>query len=310
MERDLRVIRKKRAERDRARDRALGIPSPISPAKEGKDISQQSNDGSVGNATAVQDTAQNPISQGEDMLLARDHGESSALSLPENLQGKVNEGEVIGTGQGMPQDSENSAGLAITIPPDSTTSAQSQPNNVEKQPETAPSVPETSLDIPDAADLDFESMFTDTDLVNGDDAMNFDDLSFSMDTNVMNQDILNNTALQNTTLGDADITNLPSTSNEDINSLLPGLENYVNADTTDFSNIGMPSTSTQPENTQGAAVAATTTGMPPASSNPAEPAPADTSFDDLFGMDFDMNAAGGDEMGDGTLGDFEDFNWD
>lgn len=304
MERDLRLIRKKRAERDRERDRALGIPSPSSLAKEMNDTAQLNDIMSAGNASAVQNTTQGQESKGGDVLLVADHGEPNALNLQEDSQRKLSEGEVIGTGQGMPQDSENSAGLAITMPSDVTTDAQGQPNNASKQPENAPSAPEASSDMPDAADLDFESMFNDTDLVGGDDAMNFEDLGFSMDA-TMNQDILNNSTLQDTNMSNADMTNLVSTSNEDINSLLPGLENYVNAGT-DFSSIGMPTTSTQPENSRGAPVANMGTSAPHA----AEPVPGDTNFDDFFGVNFEMNATGGDEMGDTTLGDFDDFQWD
>ena len=304
MERDLRLIRKKRAERDRERDRALGIPSPSSLAKEMNDTAQLNDNMSAGNASAVQNTTQGQESKGGDVLLVADHGEPNALNLQEDSQRKLSEGEVIGTGQGMPQDSENSAGLAITMPSDVTTDARGQPNNASKRPENTPSAPEASSDMLDAADLDFESMFNDTDLVGGDDAMNFEDLGFSMDA-TMNQDILNNSTLQDTNMSNADMTNLVSTSNEDINSLLPGLENYVNAGT-DFSSIGMPATSTQPENSRGAPVANMGTSAP----NAAEPVPGDTNFDDFFGVNFEMNATGGDEMGDTTLGDFDDFQWD
>ena len=303
MERDLRLIRKKRAERDRERDRALGIPSPSSLAKEMNDTAQLNDNMSAGNASAVQNTTQGQESKGGDVLLVADHGEPNALNLQEDSQRKLSEGEVIGTGQGMPQDSENSAGLAITMPSDVTTDARGQPNNASKRPENTPSAPEASSDMPDAADLDFESMFNDTDL-GGDDAMNFEDLGFSMDA-TMNQDILNNSTLQDTNMSNADMTNLVSTSNEDINSLLPGLENYVNAGT-DFSSIGMPAASTQPENSRGAPVANMGTSAP----NAAEPVPGDTNFDDFFGVNFEMNATGGDEMGDTTLGDFDDFQWD
>ena len=268
------------------------------------DTAQLNNDMSAGNASTIQNTTQGQESKGGDVLLVRDHGEPNALNLQEDSQRKLSEGEVIGAGQGMPQDSENSAGLAITMPSDVTTNAQAQPNNANKQPENVSSAPEASLDMPDAADLDFESMFNDTDLVGGGDAMNIEDLRFSMDA-TMNQDILNNNTLQDTNMSNAGMTNLASTSNEDINSQLPGLENYVYAGT-DSSSIGMPATSTQPENSQGAPVANMGAFIP----NAAEPVPADTNFDDFFGVNFEMNATGGDEMGEATLGDFDDFQWD
>jgi hypothetical protein len=300
MERDLRLIRKKRGERDRERDRALGIPSPGSPAKAINNTNQQNIDASNGKASAVQ--MQGP--DGEDLLIVGGSAKADPLNLQEGSQGKTSEGEVIGTEQGMPQDSENSAGLAITMPSDTITTTDNQANSTENQPEDAPPAPEASLDLPDASDLDFESMFNDTDLVGGND-INFEDIGFTMDA-TMNQDILNNNTLLDTNMSNTDITNLASTSNEDINSLLPGLENFVNGDT-DFSNISMPATSTQPEITQGAPVA----NMGASTSNPAETIPADsTNFDELFGVNFELDTAGGDEMGDGTLGDFDDFQWD
>ena len=300
MERDLRLIRKKRAERDRERDRALGMPSPSSPAKAINDTNQQNVDASNGSASAVR--MEGP--DGEDQLIVGDSAKADPLILQEGSQGKISEGEVIGTEQGMPQDSENSAGLAITMPSDTITTTDNQANSAEKQPSDAPPAHEASLDLPDASDLDFESMFNDTELVGGDD-INFEDIGFSMDA-TMNHDILNNNTLLDTNMSNADITNLASTSNEDINSLLPGLENFVNADT-DFSNISMPATSNQPENREGAPVA----NMGASTSNPVETVPADTStFDELFGVNFEMDTNGGDEMGDGTLGDFDDFQWD
>lgn len=300
MERDLRLIRKKRAERDRERDRALGIPSPSSPAKAINDTNQQNVDASNGSASAVRMEE----SDGEDRLIVGDSAKADPLILQEGSQGKISEGEVIGTEQGMPQDSENSAGLAITMPSDMIATTDNQANSAEKQSSDAPPAHEASLDLPDASDLDFESMFNDTELVGGDD-INFEDIGFSMDA-TMNHDILNNSTLLDTNMSNADMTNLASTSNEDINSLLPGLENFVNADT-DFSNISMPATSNQPENTEGAPVA----NMGASTSNPVETIPADTStFDELFGVNFELDTNRGDEMGDGTLGDFDDFQWD
>ncbi|KAL2048352.1 hypothetical protein N7G274_000263 [Stereocaulon virgatum] len=300
MERDLRLIRKKRAERDRERDRALGIPSPSSPAKAINDNHQQNVDASNGKASAAQ--MQGP--DGEDLLIAGDSAKANPLGLHDGSQGKTSEGEVIGAEQGMPQDSENSVGLAITMPSDTITTTDNQANSTENQPEDVPPAPEASLDLPDASDLDFESMFNDTDLVGGND-INFEDIGFPMDAAV-NQDILNNNTLLDTNMSNTDITNLASTSNEDINSSLPGLGNFVNADT-DFSNINMPATSTQPEIAQGAPVA----NMGASTSNPAKTIPADTTnFEELFGVNFELDTAGGDEMGDGTLGDFDDFQWD
>lgn len=102
------------------------------------------------------------------------------------------------------------------------------------------------------------------------------------------------------------MTNLATTTNEDLDSLLPGVENYLNADT-DFSSISVPAASSLPETTQG--TVATTTGA--TTQNPAEATVGETSFDDnFFGLgDFDMGGTGGEDLGDGGLVDFDEFDW-
>ena len=298
MERDLRNIRKKRAERDRARDRANGIPSPGALAKEAEEADQQAN------ASALEDAAQaRVLGEGEETLMD-EHG---------NLIAKADEDKVIGTGQGMPQDSENSAGLAITMSTDTATNGQDQPKHEDQQPADAMNASDAMMDTSDAANVEFfESMFND-DLVSADDTLNFGDFGFSMDTNT-NQTLNNDSTLQNSSLPNVDLNNIASTSNEDINSLLPGLENYVTG--SDFSNINIPATSAQPDTNQATTATNTTTNV----ASSAAPAPdatgvtttvADNSTldDSFFDFNFDMNNNGGDEMGDGTLDDFESFDW-
>ena len=298
MERDLRNIRKKRAERDRARDRANGIPSPGALAREAEELAQQAN------ASAFEDTAQGQV-PGE--------GEETLMDENGDLITKTDDDKVIGTGQGMPQDSSNSAGLAITLPSDPSSKDLDQPQASDQQP----------IDELNASDMMytsdpvnvefFESMFND-DMTSADDTLNFGGFAFPTDTtNNTNQALNNNdNTLQNSALTNVDLT---STSNEDINSLLPGLENYVTG--SDFSNINIPantSTTQQPDANQGTA---TTTNLP----TNAPPAPAadatgattaDTSTldDSFFDFNFDMNNNGGDEMmANGTLDDFDNFDW-
>ena len=293
MERDLRNIRKKRAERDRARDRANGIPSPGALAKEAEEADQQAN------VSALEDAAQaHVLGEGEETLMD-EHG---------NLVAKADEDKVIGTGQGMPQDSENSAGLAITMSSDTATNGQDQSKNEDQQPGDGMNASDAMMDTSDAANVEFfESMFND-DLVSADDTLNFGDFGFSMDTNT-NQTLNNDSTLQSSSLPNVDMNNIASTSNEDINSLLPGLENYVTG--SDFSNINIPASSTnQPADTS-QAPATTTTNVPaPDAPGPTTTLADNSTLDDsFFDFNFDMNNNGGDEMGDGTLDDFESFDW-
>ena len=294
MERDLRNIRKKRAERDRARDRANGIPSPGALAKEAEEANQQAN------ASALEDVAQSQVSGEGEEILVDEHG---------NLVAKADEDKVIGTGQGMPQDSENSAGLAITMSSDTATNGRDQSKNEDQQPADTMNASDAMMDTSDAANVEFfESMFND-DLVSADDTLNFGDFGFSMDTNT-NQALNNDSTLQNSSLPNVDLNNIASTSNEDINSLLPGLENYVTG--SDFSNINIPASSTnQPADTSQAPATTTTTSAPaPDATGPTTTVADNSTLDDsFFDFNFDMNNNGGDEMGDGTLDDFESFDW-
>ena len=298
MERDLRNIRKKRAERDRARDRANGIPSPGALAKEAEELAQQAN------ASAFDDTAHG---------LVPNEGEETLMDENGNLIAKTdNEDKVIGTGQGMPQDSSNSAGLAITLPSDPSSKDQDQHQTENQQPADELTASDAMMDTSDSVNVEFfESMFND-DLASADDTLNFGDFAFSMDTtNNTNQALNNDNTLQNSSLPNVDLNNISSTSNEDINSLLPGLENYVTG--SDFSNIGMPAaSSTQPDsNGQGTTITTTTTTTLPTTAPAPDATTADNSTldDSFFDFNFDMNNNGGDEMGDGTLDDFDNFDW-
>ena len=292
MERDLRNIRKKRAERDRARDRANGIPSPGALAREAEELAQQAN------ASAFEDTAQGQV-PGE--------GEETLMDENGDLITKTDDDQVIGTGQGMPQDSSNSAGLAITLPSDPSSKDLDQPQTSDQQPIDELNASDM-MDTSDPVNVEFfESMFND-DMTSADDTLNFGDFALSMDTtNNTNQALNNNdNTLQNASLTNVDLT---STSNEDINSLLPGLENYVTG--SDFSNINMPATSaTQPDSTNQGATTTTTTNLPTTAPAPDATTTADTStLDSFFDFNFDINNNGGDEMGDSTLDDFDNFDW-
>ncbi|MCJ1379951.1 hypothetical protein MMC17_003054 [Xylographa soralifera] len=161
------------------------------------------------------------------------------------------------------------------------------------------------------SDVDFDSMFTDTAAPSNNESLNFD-IDFSTDTG-MSQDLL-----QDNPFGDLTANNdFTSTSNENIDSLMPGIENYVNAHTTgnvsdDFTMLDIPATSAEFDSSVSSKPvpdgeidftsidAAADTGMMKAP-------PVDSTFDDLF---FDDSGDLG--MGDGDIsGDFGEFddNW-
>ena len=303
MERDLSLIRKRRAERDRIN----GVAKAPSPSMEDRETSQTGVNMPAESAIEGQSSMhiQAPV---DDTLMAERPAdanvdgppiETRTAQMSKNAEGQ----EGVTALQAMPQGSENAAGLAITIPSESTVKGQ-DPQGVEKPPGDGLINLEASLQTPDTANLDFESMFNDTDLGVSNDAMNFD-LGFSEDAN-LSQDILNDSTFDNINMSNTDMTNLPATTNEDINSLLPGLENYVNAGS-DFSSIAVPATSTMPQ--QKPATLAGTTAISAATS--IEPVLADTTFDDLFASGtFSMEGMGDDDMGNGTLGELEDFDED
>ena len=161
------------------------------------------------------------------------------------------------------------------------------------------------------SDVDFDSMFADSAVPNNNESLNFD-LDFSTDAGI-SQDLL-----QDNTFADLTSNNdFTSASNENIDILMPGIENYVNEHTTghvsdDFAMIDMPATSAAfddpmpPKLVQDGEIDFTSIDAA-ADSGMMEGGPADSTFDDLF---FDDSGDLG--MGDGDIsGDFGDFddNW-
>lgn len=304
MERDLSLLRKKRLERERI---ANGLKAQTSP--EDATVVPELNENGPLETSPANLTAQSSGETKEedtvmvDSALEVDFIESSDKQQAEAPPNKEGDNKNITSDQGMPQDAENSMGLAITMPADSKTEVAEPTKSPEKRFSGSTPVAEVPLDS-SAADLDFESMFNDTDLTGGDDAMNFG-LDFASDGN-QNQDVLNDSTFANIEIGNADMSNLGATTSEDINTLLPGLESYVNAGA-DFSNINIPVASTLPETSQVPPVG--TVGAPAQVSIP--PVVADSSLDDLFGSgDFSMDGTGDDGLGTGTFGDLEDFDED
>lgn len=129
---------------------------------------------------------------------------------------------------------------------------------------------EQPTETPTTANLresDFETMFDDTE------AIRTQELDFGLDFTAGAHD-LNDTSFENGPLQNEDLTNLNTASNEDINTLLPGLENYVNA-SDDFANIGFTTDTILPNN-NGAKVKG---ALAP---QVLEPVQAESNFDDLF----------------------------
>ena len=303
MERDLSLLRKKRIERERIANGLKAQPSPeeatrLIPLSEDEppETSRPSNAAQSHEETNGDDTMMINSGLEAGLIGSNDEPQSEAPQSKDEDKDKDN----ITGDSGMPHDAENSMGLAITVAQDSTETIE-PPKSPGKKPSGATPGAEAPLD---AADLDFESMFNDTDLTGGDNTMNFG-LDFSSDGN-LNQDVLNDSAFENIEMSNVDISNLGATTSEDINTLLPGLENYVNAGT-DFSNINIPILSTLPDTSQRANAG----NVSATAQVSAQPAAADSSFDDIFGSgDYSMGGTEDDGLGAGTLGDFEDFDED
>ena len=169
-------------------------------------------------------------------------------------------------------------------------------------------------------DVDFDSMFTDPTVSTSNDALPFDlDLPAN---GTVPQDMLDNHPFDDLA-ANADFA---GTSNEDLNSLLPGLENYVNAETNhtslaDFTIIDLADASKSvdlPEankKEEPGAVGPIEGGVG-LDAAPAADLPIESSFDDLFyggsgDLNFDSSAMA-DEDNMGVPGDFDDdwFNLD
>lgn len=311
MERDLRLIRRKRIERDRAN----GIGLDAKPPTEAETVPAETKvlektrplddaDSSPEALQPITDPAVKPATA-ENAAPTADPAASGLSHTDEQAPEGANQ-EAISTDQGMPQDSVDSIGLAITMTPE----IDAHSHERSKDPGnklTDAAAAEAPLDMSEAVDIDFDSMFNDND-IGAEDALDFD---FSLSTDAaMTQDIINDSNFENsnmTNANNADLTNVPHNDNEDIEGVLPGLESYLNTDT-DFSNLSTSAAAALAQTSQAPAIPtehiAAATGAP--AQEPGDTATAPTSFDNFFG-DFDM--AGTDDLGDGTLGDLDDFDW-
>ena len=220
-------------------------------------------------------------------------------SVPEGANGSLT--------KASPSSNENlNKSETIVVDSKSAQARDKSPDKAEPAVAPAPQAPETTSveAAPDAQDAaPFESMFNDLEQPSNGNNLDFD-LGFSNSEDLLNDSVFQNIDMTNT----EETANLNATSAEDINTLLPGLENYVN-DSGDFSMIDLPVT-TMPEATTVAAPTNAMAEQPVTGTDNAgiasqgiEMAPMESNFDDLFGSG-DWAADG--DMGDGAMVDFDE----
>lgn len=299
MERDLSVIRSKRAERERAA-RALEARSPV-------EALENTSGGQPKAAGETQTSAEEYDKPKPDDVIMIDVPavENRDLINQETISEHPASEKTISALQKMPRDAENSKELSISINPRSE-KATSSPNGGTKE-QNRDDLPEQRLETPTTANLgdnDFETMFNDTETAGGDDGINFD-LNFASNVG-MSQELFNPSSLQDVVMGNEDLTNFNATSNEHINSILPGIENYVNPGD-NFPMADPAPAKTLPESDSKANTAAIATSAPQGFGS----MQMESSFDDLFSSDGFIEGDGDYDMnGDGNIGDLDDTeNW-
>lgn len=355
MERDLNKLRAKRAEKEKAAS-ILTQPAGIVKNTSSKIVTKKSPRAMEKDTIGIKQEGE-PARKPQPTSEIKAKGDTAAEEHKPDLTTLKNEPVTINghdtEGITQPIDLDPSAGLAINLQPDlqvskaptpkadeptSKPSDQPQPALAQNPPEAPPPTASQQQDP-----APFESMFTDLENSSGPTSLDFD-LGFppaSTDApDLLMDDTIFNTippAASNT--DDQIQTQNLNTTAEDIDTLLPGLDNYVN-DPTDFSmlDLTIPTTTvstTAPEatatttTTAAAAAAAAINNSAPAPPPPAQPQntnndagaaqqiqqldaappmmPLESSFDDLFGGSGDWGAVD-DEMGGdgGTLGDFDE----
>ncbi|KAI4170619.1 MAG: hypothetical protein LQ343_004851 [Gyalolechia ehrenbergii] len=323
-ERDLSSIRAKRAARERA---AAGIPHAKAPngimkedtpnvtPNQNEVVADQTNqDQPEQKAHGANGISTADMSMTDEPILTNGHNSS-----PKNTEiTDTTKTESLSIPSELPEDPEKPKGLAIspaqpptpptTVPPNLKTA-----NDADLPSNDRTSQPPSSAGLPDA---EFESMFNDTNLPDSTNDLNFD-LNFSTEDANGSSDLLDASAFQNIALpnGDAMGDTSNPTANEDLTTLLPGLENYVNG-SHDFAITSLPDMNADFLNSNGNG---DTNSIPGASSTAgdgttmqaaAEPtAPIESSFEDMFGLDSYMNGTGDDELGGtGNMGEVGDFD--
>lgn len=303
MERDLAAIRARRAERERAAGAAKvrrvspeadnppiglgGQPSPPKPSPVADPVGEDQD--TIMSEAPKQDSDEPANHRAED---------SFELSAEQAMISDVQEAPI----ETKPPPTDND-----TILPMSSID-QAVVTETEREPGPDSNGPSTAIQIPTTAELqdaDFESMFNDVEGADADNDINFD-LEFSTDAN-LDQDLISDSAFDDITNTNSGLLDLSAASNEDINTLLPGLENYVH-DGEDFTMLDIPPITTIPES------AALPQSNKADKSNVAEAvadaAPVESNFDDMFfGSGYsNMGGAEDGDMADDGVGDFGDFD--
>lgn len=298
------IIRKKRAERDRLAGRL-----PPSPEKKPQENREE-------DTTKVQELDNDTLNQDLKAIDAVMADASGLMTDPNNQD--INIDDISNALQNDPSTSLLDDIPQVTqngdAPSDPTNLNMLQDHNASQDNNAQSAEPPPAND-----DFDFESMFESGDIAPGDASL---DLGFDFSGDTMNN-VLNDSTIAGIDLGNADASTAPAT-NEDINSLLPGLENFVNAPNEGAANTAnAPNGDTAGKAADGTPAPVATSKEPTTDDTTANAAQLgtdgdaiDTSFDDLFdSADFgniDTNQGENQEMlNENTFGDFGDFddNW-
>ena len=304
MERDLAAIRARRAERERAAGAAkVRQASPESkepPADLNGELSPSKPNPAAESNVENQDTIMS-----DDVV---EPGPDDSANLKVEGASELSAAQEINLDpQGAPIEAKQSPLMDNTVPPLSTND-QVMATETKQERSLDNNEPSSAMHIPTTAELqdaDFESMFNDVEGADADNDINFD-LDFSTDAN-MGQDLINDNAFGDITNPNNTLIDLNAASNEDINTLLPGLENYVH-DGEDFPMLDIPPATTLPATAM--LPQATKAGNINVAEAVADAAPVESNFDDMFfgSGDLMMGGAGDGDMGDDGIGDFGDFD--
>ncbi|KAL8727236.1 MAG: hypothetical protein Q9166_006200 [cf. Caloplaca sp. 2 TL-2023] len=325
-ERDLSSIRTKRAERERA---AAGIVKTRSPNGIVKSSTPK---GSPKVATTIiplpaeSEAQQKPEATASDKVTEIPVAEGPVCiedQKPSLEKDDTNTDTVItepfSIPQSLPKDPDEPKGLAISLdqaPSGTEPAASTKPESREIN--TVADVPVQTNDMPpDLSNADFESMFEDPDL-GANDEIDFD-LAFPNESANDPSDLLDASAFTNIPMDNlANIgTQNNATASEDLTTLLPGLENYVN-DNNDFQLPNLSGSNildnSNDNNATNAVNIPTTTEAGDDQKQQAQAANApitESSFEDMFGLGSYMDGTGDDELGGtGNMGEVGDFDED
>lgn len=313
------TIRTKRAERERA---AAGTLKPRSPSGIVKSTAPKGSP-KVASASAPEPEKQEaheeppPTASNdwkEEPKTADPEPVGVAKPVPDNTDVTIEtvKTEPFSIPNSLPQDPNEPKGLAISLDQTPSTSAHADPPKAEPETSGAPTDVSSQIDAipPNLSSADFESMFEDSELPGANDGIDFD-LAFPSDNANEPTGPMDPSAFANLPMGDNETTGNPNVGSvdEDLATLLPGLENYVNG-SNDFQLSDMPSSKLFESNNNDDSLkpddpSVMNQGDGNRQDMPTFNAPMiESSFEDMFGLDSYMNGTGDDELG-GT-GDFDE----